>query len=581
MQYLFDLSCLLAFLITTGAIGISISDGVGVTGRYAVLANPLLRALAWSSLSLFVYCAAAMTFRSSSIVALALLAPYGCYRFIASARHRSQALTLLRIALPFMLVLPLVVDRSSVLGDSRSLLFMDGTDQAGYAHMADWLAHHTALQRPVVSPESPYDSWPQLLLEVDPRFATFSLLAIVSSLLHVDALFVLDLCFCMVLLAVAGLVAESKVGLALALVGLSTGMWLDYTRSGYLGKVVGDPLLLLVVIAICILGFRIPRRAMPFLIAVLAMAATAHSGIGMAVTIAPIAALCFGLLVFSRGRPDLDAVQAAVGVWVAIMVTLVASTGILARPLPFPPNYRLPFSWLDIAAAMAEIADAGGQVVRLDGMLKIALLAVIALALSIAFAASVRSRQVFCIAVMSGTAILMTAYVVTDHRWAAYESAGIIRPLLVVALVRSFDDARRHSIGSSLAGMIPFAALVILSTTAIPRLWGAIDRYALHPPAWAVVSKSDIDRARAIVGPSRLEIDVQNPVVGLLGLLEFDRPGSNTQWSERGFQAIVSYRHWTWPRPAEKAEFFLVDTASLASGDRIVMNSSMFSLVRR
>src|SRR5687767_6788067 len=126
-----------------------------------------------------------------------------------------------------------------------ALHYWTGTDHLGYTHPADWMIAHPPWERPRVDPAVPYESWPALMLEADPRFGSLALVALVAVVRGVPATFAYDPTCAVTLsaavLGVAALFARSRLTLCLLVLGLLTCHWYDYGRAGYLGRVLGYP----------------------------------------------------------------------------------------------------------------------------------------------------------------------------------------------------------------------------------------------------------------------------------------------------------------------------------------------------
>src|SRR5262245_20815096 len=80
-----------------------------------------------------------------------------------------------RLLVPAVLALVLagattaMAESTSIVLGHPGLQYGFGTDHLGYAHMADWIAAHPPSERPRVDPAVPYESWPALMSDTDPR----------------------------------------------------------------------------------------------------------------------------------------------------------------------------------------------------------------------------------------------------------------------------------------------------------------------------------------------------------------------------------------------------------------------------
>src|SRR5262245_60955167 len=127
---------------------------------------------------------------------------------------------------------------SSIHNGSSSLLFIDGSDHAGYGHVADWLLSHRVQQWPRLSPETPYESWPHYMYTLDPRLSALAINTLAAWSRGSSGLFAYDPTCAVVLttavLGVASVFSRSPPSLVLLSVGLLACSWFDLGRSGYL-----------------------------------------------------------------------------------------------------------------------------------------------------------------------------------------------------------------------------------------------------------------------------------------------------------------------------------------------------------
>jgi hypothetical protein len=84
------------------------------------------------------------------------------------------------VAIVLAVCATLTVTRSDIFFGGPAFLYANGTDHLGYAHMADWIrlrVGNTPLNLPQ---DDAYGSYPDYLFTRDPRFGSFSLLALIS-----------------------------------------------------------------------------------------------------------------------------------------------------------------------------------------------------------------------------------------------------------------------------------------------------------------------------------------------------------------------------------------------------------------
>src|SRR5258705_771811 len=76
----------------------------------------------------------------------------------------------------------LTVTRTDLFFGGPGLLYSHGTDHLGYAQMADWIRMRIQNSPLTLSQDDVYGSFPDILLNRDPRFGNFFLLALISTI---------------------------------------------------------------------------------------------------------------------------------------------------------------------------------------------------------------------------------------------------------------------------------------------------------------------------------------------------------------------------------------------------------------
>jgi len=449
------------------------------------------------------------------------------------------------------------VDRATLRCGSPAIFYMDGTDQGGYAQMADWLNDHPVEQYPVADPSVPYQSWPEILFQYDPRFGSFGLLAIVARLYGSSGLFSYNIACAVFLSAacvsVAAVYAPSVIWLAALSFGLFISNLFDYAHCGFFGKLVAYPSALLLA------GFVLNSLQCPTIdrIFVLAMLACAiglmHSGTASVVLIAPI--LATALIVLGLGRCDSPMlVRAALMCGLALVLPIMAS-GILARPVAITyPDWNTPWSYmlprvLDLENQNALVSRAGPRTLL---WMMWAAAATWAAALAIA----VRRRSPPAIGLLAGPAILLAAMALFHNRAAAFQMLGFIYPATLCGTVVLFEQM---PVASGRIAVVALAALAI--GLRFSRFLGSVSRYETHPVARYVFTETEIKQLAARIGPQSVQVDVSEPHEGILLLVELGRRQLNVDWSRDAWQIVVGYRRWPWTPPATPPNLLLKRSA--------------------
>jgi hypothetical protein len=308
-------------------------------------------------------------FRLAAIVAIAALCACS---LVSGCRSREVPIE----EWPFLLALSIAVSagavwfltRADLFFGSPGLTYAHGTDHLGYAHVADWLRLRPGNVSATPNPEDWYASWPQLIYLQDPRFGTFTLLALVSLFSGRSGAFAYDLASAVVIgaatLGVAATFARRRLTCVVLAAGLFTGFWFDWNRAGYLGKTTAYPGILLAT-GLLFAWIDQARREEPFLMfsfagvaAVTGGLAVMFSGLVTGLFLALLGSVYLILTAVLRGQPralartrDPSAPLVALGLLVALSVL---SSGIIARPLIYG-NVPLPWSWREVLIRAVEV----------------------------------------------------------------------------------------------------------------------------------------------------------------------------------------------------------------------------------
>ena len=479
-----------------------------------------------------------------------------------------------------------------------AMLYMDGTDHLGYAHLADWIIQHPITEMPGpmsrMSPDSPqsvYTAWPSLLLHEDLRFGSFISLAIFALVRHRSATFVYDVACATILaagiLAVAGAFARSPRSLLVLIAGLLACHWLDYSRTGYFGKLLSYPSALMLVGFLVSLPGSASPVALCFLGALAGAAALMHPSVLTALF------LCVGigpylLARLALARSDLAEMSlrqtgnlAAIG-GLLIGIIVVAS-GLLARPLTVAPpdwgvgwNFVLPRA-LDLESQGATVTGWGPMGLRYAAGVGFAVwIALLALA--------VLRRDPAAIALLLGPLLLLGGLFASGGQAAAFQLIGFFYPMSLCGAARLADPwtcaaPRRAALGKT---MLAASALLISAMVGlrVPRYFGALHRFAgkgMIPSQQFTLR--DANRLGAKIGQEPVEVDITAPTQAIFVLVELGRRGVHLQWTPRSWNTVVHFTGWP-PPNYPPARFLLVLRGTSESADRpVVCRTRQFDLI--
>ena len=196
-QWLYVVSLLAGFALCGFGLLYSFSG----LSRYLYFAAPFIGILIVPFGANTFYSLLNISYRASAGLSVACCILYGALRFAPNAGtyladlKRSPALSLSVCAALTVAAAVISCQAVTLYNQAPSILYVWGTDHGSYAHLADWLNNHTVDARPqwLPTPDAPYDSWPALMFGIDPRFGSYGLLAITSTLYGTSGLFAYDL----------------------------------------------------------------------------------------------------------------------------------------------------------------------------------------------------------------------------------------------------------------------------------------------------------------------------------------------------------------------------------------------------
>lgn len=546
--------------------------------RYPALMAPLSGILVVTLVSLSIYTLCKLSFLHSVIAAVGLSLATSTASWIFARpviRFRESICPLLIGLLVIAAAVWFTTITSTRLGEA-TFLYVDGTDHLGYAHLADWIISHRVTEIPATDPAKPYESWPALLFQIDPRFGSFSFLALVSLAADESAMFSYDLAASIALSAgimgVAAVFAASGFTLVLLAVGLFSSHWFDYGRIGFFGKLLAYPSAFFV--AGLFMQTATRTRLTPLMIAAMAALAAGtalmHSGAATGVFIGLIGmTFLIGRALFSRKIFALQSdnnIFDAVVVLVLLVAVAVISSGIIARPLGvgFPDwNTKWPY-------VLPRIFDLENQGVALSGFSSGSLSLVTQLMLFFwvtAAMASVLLKNEMAGAVLIGPLALLAGLYLLNVPGTAFQMIGTFYPLGLCGISSLLDSVNERR---ALAVEMPFRmrhdvlALLILAFALIPigfhfpRFFGAVSRYGGdETPVMARFSKSSFDHLAEVIGNEPVDVDIPIPQSALAVLAELGRRGITLQWSPRSWNAVLGYRPWAPPHYLRRGTFRL------------------------
>jgi hypothetical protein len=543
------------WFFATGVLFLAAICGAGVIAPlaarlpFALLAAPLAGILIVPMGANALYVLLAASYLKCAIFSAVLCAIWTGAMF-GTIRH-FRAVYWLPIAVPIVAVLAVLLMDGATLGaGGPAIAFIDGQDQAGYAQLADWLNSHTIQQQPRAEADRPYEFWPAEMFRRDPRFGSFGLLAILSTLHGTSGIFTYDIAAAVVLaagcLALAAVYGGSWRVVLLLVLGFLTSQWFDDAHMGYFGKLIAYPSALFLA-GLALNCLPAPTAGEIFCLAIIAAGVgIMHAGMATSLLIAFLFLPALAMWAFSERAM----VQRSLPICGLVLLVPAAASGLLSRLSAISYHgTTLVERWWFILPRVFDLeshADISGLP---PGLLDcfIVLSAGIAI-LSLAIA--IRRRAAAAVGLLLGPLLLFVAFYCLHNRNAGFQLVGWIYPAtlcgigLLLSATPPAKKSRRH--------LLVFLLIISIGLR-LPRAWGAVNRYSADPQENSIYTASEMDRIADEVGSKPVLIEVDEPVPALLLLIETGRRKMNVQWSPIAWDIVV-YRSWPWqpsPTPAD------------------------------
>jgi hypothetical protein len=527
---------------------------------FPAAASVFAGALALSSAVLTVHVATQMKFSSAIWIAAAgliglsaVMCRGGTFRMLVGRELVTTAATLAVLVGAACFV---YLGRESQFS-SPALVFFAGSDQFGYAHMADWLNGAPGNVGLEASPANPWDSWVHYMVTRDPRFGSISFVAIVSALTGRSGMFSYNLSCALVMVTasvgLAGIFSRSLTGFVIVAVGVFLSSWFTVSMAGYFGKTIGYPASLFSVgmffaLARSSVDRDIRLAEIAAVLAVVVSACMAFSAFGTVVILLSTGGMFLTLCLIlgmrwseSRWPKSLSEITVAM---LVLSVVGIISGGTVARPI-YPPTVPLDSTtWMDLWLRASQVVgpDANLSIVPLQYQLALALL-VGGLSVAIILIAA-RLRNLEALAIIAGIAVLASMLAITGRRWEFQLSVTVYVPAILCAVGALSADSGTicYKIAAAFAtiiiavGLGRFAATVNATTGP-----GAYQRFGL--------SQTEMDSILTAVGATDgAYIDTPDVYSTYPLVLEMHRRGIAFQFSPRAWKSFNGYRPWDAPK---------------------------------
>jgi hypothetical protein len=580
VEWAFTFAALLVLALTGGFVLTAFRQG----RRFVMLLAPMCGLLVLPTATTFIYTFGGISFSRAAIAAILITSALSIATSIRWRPSREDACWSLLVVTALSALAAALAMSTSIYNGSPSLLFIDGSDHGGYAHAADWLLNHRVHERPTLSPDVPYESWPYFMFSSDPRLSALVVNALVAWVRGSSGLFAYDpscaVVFAAAVLGTACVFSRSPRSLLLLSGGLVTCAWFDLGMSGYFGKLAGYPATLFV------LGLLLTNanRDAKFTAATAFLtvgAATLHSSLATALFLCVVGCtyvVAAGAIEFIDKRQTRIS-TADVAIFGVAILAAFASSGMFGRPAIVRFDIQFPQLWSWIFPRVFDLQNPAVDVIRAPSLLfSITLTLAIVLQLAIVISAIV-ARSAIVLALAGGPLALLALLYMFDRVWIASQIVGTLFPYALCAIAYLCDEpavvSKRAILFAVMTAAVTFIAI------RVPRFWGAVDRYVLNVADQQRYAASDFDKIAAIVGPdSIVQINLHEPLPAIAALVEFGRRGMNLQWPPQAWNTVLGYRKWPPPTYAARAGFRLTHRSELDPNGEVLLETPQYRLWR-
>jgi hypothetical protein len=558
--------------------------------KFVLLLSPMCGLLTLPPMTSLIYSMNKTTLSQATLIALALCVGLTILTSVRWRPLQQDVFTSLILTLFIAPVATVVFCASTITAGSQSILYIDGSDHGGYAHVADWLLSHTIGLAPIAAPERPYESWPAFIFTQDTRLSSFVALAMMAALNQSSGLFAYDsacaVVFSIACLSVAAAFARSRFSIIVLALCLLSTTWFELGRDGYFGKLLAYPSCLF------LLGLFMSsyRKMSPEKLAVLILLtigiSTLHSGVITAFFLAAIGGiyLC-GQALLERTERQGGVVQNFLCLGGIVAVAL-ASVGMLSRPLimPLGPG-QFSQSWASLLPHLLEIQNPTREYVPISylwvsvgsalamffqaALIVLAFLRRSATAIACAFGPTLIFLGLFGLDVMGGFA----------SRYAAYQFSSIIVSYALCATVWLADDEEsgKRRIQQIVLIVALGAASIIVR---VPRLMKSFDTYVFNPPRTQIFELAEFDKLVSVIGNQTVLADIRDDLNLIAVLVELGRRGVDIQWSTESWKLAVGYRNWAPPNYVTPATLRIDDQHDQVDGRQYLYQGVQYRLSR-
>ena len=571
---------ILGMIVVLGASGWFVIAPFAKILPQPALASPLVGMVVGSSFSLLIYVGLnlPMPFAGGIAFTICLILSGLSLRQNPPPLAMRLGLMIVAVLIPLAVLTMLPAFR---LGEPASV-FRIGTDQFGYAQVADWLNQHLVSVAPRQDSNKPYESWPAKMFLSDPRFGSYEVLALTALALKLPSLFAYDPACTLVLvvscLSMAGLFGRTKATMIMLLIGLAGGQWFDLGRTGFLGKIIGYPSALMVAGLLLRLP-DMPADAQPkatMLLLLLAMAAAPmYPGIALAFLVALIAgtALLARAALYRQGLAMLTGNNTLTAI--ILVLALAMASGLVSRPLG--PSYpQSGMDWSGILCLLGGLIRQGGRLSEYPFGLGHAAVGIMMAAWAGLVLLAGRNRAPSAISLLLCPIAEVAVLFVVDAPDFAAQLLGFTLPAVLIGAAQSCDATPASHRRTAL-----FLTSLLVALP-LPRLIDAIVTIdGPDVPSQSVLALSEMTALFDRIDGGSALVDVALPQQLPLTLLVHNTTHPRLVWSPSAWRAIVGYRRWPAPPQTKPADYTIVRADTPVAAEAVLVRTRQYLLLRQ
>jgi hypothetical protein len=484
----------------------------------------------------------------------------GCLYFSTPINYRLQV-KLLFVALVVCAVVVLISNFVTLSSGHPGFLFQDGSDQAGYIQLADWLIMHSG-RMPALSIHLPNQAWPWHVFQYEHRFGCYYLLAAITAIYGKTGMFSYHFACSVVMiavyLAVSAVFSRSVYSFFLLLIGLIISGWYDFAFQGLFGKLVGYPAILL------ILGlfFSTHKTISPIQFGIITIFGIAVATLYNGIAVAMVLFVILGLFVIFKVGYNIYNFVTSVKIrseivcntilLVLLLYIALAAACVLSRPIILAASPILNRTWFVVLPIMYGIGSIAYGPALLSKMLLFYFFILNCVILLIFLFLSFRGKNIITVAIFLGV-ISSTLLLLTLHSpcycWLAAQFTGMVYPLLLCGMVWCVDDMVMKSSITFERPIICLSIFLLFLNMSIhlPRFIFAVTRYNKVDNLQRFI-KPQMDKLVEIIGDNKVIINTRNFFLTLPTLIYFAPKKINMQWTPYSWHLILAYMS-DWPAP--------------------------------